>query len=214
MKDTIHLTIAGQKFHLTREEAAFINQHLRTALAQPDLALSFSQRRNGGSATGFCSSKQRRTSAHRPMHGAFFMPAVLSRATACQFYGGRCAEAERPAGSFGRSANRVPSVTSFCSGAADSVTTKESSHVSRHPGSAFALCRPHCPSLWRNRRHPRLGSLPLAGAGRAPASHRQSARRLSPDPFKRPFERAPVRPPRSVRPRMRMHPRYPRRTTA
>lgn len=49
MKDTIHLTIAGQKFHLTREEAAFINQHLRTALAQPDLALSFSQRRTGGS---------------------------------------------------------------------------------------------------------------------------------------------------------------------
>jgi len=49
MSEKIKLTIEGTKFHLTREEAAFINQHLRTALAQPDLALSFSQRRSGGS---------------------------------------------------------------------------------------------------------------------------------------------------------------------
>lgn len=49
MSEKIKLTIEGTKFHLTREEAAFINQHLRTVLAQPDLALSFSQRRTGGS---------------------------------------------------------------------------------------------------------------------------------------------------------------------
>lgn len=41
MKDDIHLKISGQRFTLTREEAEFIAQHLRTAVSQPDLALHF-----------------------------------------------------------------------------------------------------------------------------------------------------------------------------
>jgi len=48
MSEKIQLTIEGRKFHLTREEATFIEQHLRTALAQPNLALDFSQRRSAG----------------------------------------------------------------------------------------------------------------------------------------------------------------------
>ncbi len=72
------------------------------------------------SATGFDSLNQRRTSAHRPMHGAFFSLAVQSRAFAGQFYGGRCAEAFGPAGSVDRSVNRAPSATSFDSVVADS----------------------------------------------------------------------------------------------
>lgn len=72
------------------------------------------------SATGFSSLTQRRTSAHRSMHGAFFSLAVQSRAFASQFYGGRCAEAFGPAGSVDRSANRAPSATSFSSEVPDS----------------------------------------------------------------------------------------------
>ncbi|MFK3844654.1 hypothetical protein [Stenotrophomonas sp. NPDC078853] len=45
MKDTIKLTISGQKFTLTRAEAEFIAQHLRTAVAQPDLGLHFAHAR-------------------------------------------------------------------------------------------------------------------------------------------------------------------------
>lgn len=45
MKDTIDLTISGKKFTLTRAEAEFIAQHLRTAIAQPNLGLHFSHAR-------------------------------------------------------------------------------------------------------------------------------------------------------------------------
>lgn len=48
MSEKIQLTIEGRKFHLTHEEATFIEQHLSTALAQPNLALDFSQRRSAG----------------------------------------------------------------------------------------------------------------------------------------------------------------------
>lgn len=50
MKDAIKLTISGQKFTLTRAEAEFIAQHLRTAVAQPDLGLHFThfRRVHGG----------------------------------------------------------------------------------------------------------------------------------------------------------------------
>ncbi|WP_159095079.1 hypothetical protein [Stenotrophomonas sp. ZAC14A_NAIMI4_1] len=43
MKDTIVLTIANQKFSLTPAEAKFLAEHLRTAVAQPNLALNFSR---------------------------------------------------------------------------------------------------------------------------------------------------------------------------
>ncbi|CEH87661.1 conserved hypothetical protein [Xanthomonas citri pv. citri] len=72
------------------------------------------------SATGFDSPYRRRTSAHRSMHGAFFMPAVSSWVRASQFYGGRCAEAFGPAGDSYRSVNRAPSATPFDSVVADS----------------------------------------------------------------------------------------------
>jgi len=45
MKDAIKLTISGKKFTLTRAEAEFIAQHLRTAVAQPDLGLHFAHAR-------------------------------------------------------------------------------------------------------------------------------------------------------------------------
>lgn len=45
MKDAIQLTISGKKFTLTRAEAEFIAQHLRTAVAQPNLGLHFSHAR-------------------------------------------------------------------------------------------------------------------------------------------------------------------------
>lgn len=47
MKDTIVLTISDQKFSLTSAEAKFLAEHLRTAVAQPNLALNFSQQRSG-----------------------------------------------------------------------------------------------------------------------------------------------------------------------
>ncbi|WP_312320429.1 hypothetical protein [Stenotrophomonas sp.] len=46
MKDTIVLTISNQKFNLSSAEATFLAEHLRTAVAQPDLALNFSQQRS------------------------------------------------------------------------------------------------------------------------------------------------------------------------
>lgn len=46
MKDTIVLTISDQKFNLTSAEAKFLAEHLRTAVAQPNLALNFSQHRS------------------------------------------------------------------------------------------------------------------------------------------------------------------------
>ncbi len=45
MKDTIVLTISDQKFSLNPAEAKFLAEHLRTAVAQPNLALNFSQSR-------------------------------------------------------------------------------------------------------------------------------------------------------------------------
>ncbi|WP_423170939.1 hypothetical protein [Stenotrophomonas maltophilia group sp. CASM26] len=45
MKDTLILTISNQKFSLSPEEAKFLAEHLRTAVAQPNLALNFSQGR-------------------------------------------------------------------------------------------------------------------------------------------------------------------------
>lgn len=45
MKDTLILTISNQKFSLSPAEAKFLAEHLRTAVAQPNLALNFSQRR-------------------------------------------------------------------------------------------------------------------------------------------------------------------------
>lgn len=45
MSKTVSLTISGQKFTLSQAEAKFISEHLRTAVAQPDLALNFSKRR-------------------------------------------------------------------------------------------------------------------------------------------------------------------------
>ncbi|MCF3537036.1 hypothetical protein [Stenotrophomonas maltophilia] len=45
MKDTIVLTISNQKFSLSPVEAKFLAEHLRTAVAQPNLALNFSQSR-------------------------------------------------------------------------------------------------------------------------------------------------------------------------
>ncbi|MDN8662400.1 hypothetical protein [Stenotrophomonas indicatrix] len=47
MKDAIRLTISNQRFTLTKEEAKFIAEHLRTAIAQPNLALNFSHREPG-----------------------------------------------------------------------------------------------------------------------------------------------------------------------
>lgn len=46
MKDTIVLTISNQKFSLSPAEAKFLAEHLRTAVAQPNLALNFSQSRS------------------------------------------------------------------------------------------------------------------------------------------------------------------------
>ncbi|WP_414615814.1 hypothetical protein [Stenotrophomonas geniculata] len=45
MKDTITLTISNQKFSLSPAEAKFLAEHLRTAVAQPNLVLNFSQSR-------------------------------------------------------------------------------------------------------------------------------------------------------------------------
>ena len=45
MKDAIGLTISNQKFTLSPAEAKFLAEHLRTAVAQPNLALNFSQSR-------------------------------------------------------------------------------------------------------------------------------------------------------------------------
>ncbi|HGM7062197.1 TPA: hypothetical protein ACKP7Q_000542 [Stenotrophomonas maltophilia] len=45
MKDAIVLTISNQKFSLSPAEAKFLAEHLRTAVAQPNLALNFSQSR-------------------------------------------------------------------------------------------------------------------------------------------------------------------------
>lgn len=45
MKDTLILTISNQKFSLSPAEAKFLAEHLRTAVAQPNLALNFSQSR-------------------------------------------------------------------------------------------------------------------------------------------------------------------------
>ena len=45
MSKIVSLTISGQKFTLSQAEAKFISEHLRTAVAQPDLALNFSKRR-------------------------------------------------------------------------------------------------------------------------------------------------------------------------
>lgn len=45
MKDAIVLTISNQKFTLSPAEAKFLAEHLRTAIAQPNLALNFSQSR-------------------------------------------------------------------------------------------------------------------------------------------------------------------------
>lgn len=45
MKDLIHLSISGKRFTLTRAEAEFIAEHLRTAIAQPNLGLHFTHRR-------------------------------------------------------------------------------------------------------------------------------------------------------------------------
>ncbi|WP_312785954.1 hypothetical protein [Stenotrophomonas indicatrix] len=47
MKDTIVLTISDQKFTLSPSEAQFLAEHLRTAVAQPNLGLNFSQNRTG-----------------------------------------------------------------------------------------------------------------------------------------------------------------------
>lgn len=47
MKDVIVLTISNQKFSLSPAEAKFLAEHLRTAVAQPNLALNFSQSRTG-----------------------------------------------------------------------------------------------------------------------------------------------------------------------
>lgn len=38
MSKIVSLTISGQKFTLSQAEAKFISEHLRTAVAQPDLA--------------------------------------------------------------------------------------------------------------------------------------------------------------------------------
>lgn len=38
MTDDIQLTISGKRFTLTRAEAEFLAEHLRTAIAQPNLA--------------------------------------------------------------------------------------------------------------------------------------------------------------------------------
>lgn len=45
MKDSLHLTISGQKFTLSPSETKFLAEHLRTAIAQPNVALNFSQSR-------------------------------------------------------------------------------------------------------------------------------------------------------------------------
>lgn len=45
MKDAIVLIISNQKFTLSPAEAKFLAEHLRTAIAQPNLALNFSQSR-------------------------------------------------------------------------------------------------------------------------------------------------------------------------
>ena len=45
MKDAIVLTISNQKFTLSPAEAKFLAEHLRTAVAQPNLSLNFSQSR-------------------------------------------------------------------------------------------------------------------------------------------------------------------------
>ncbi|HID9422551.1 hypothetical protein JY452_17675 [Stenotrophomonas maltophilia] len=47
MKDTLILTISNQKFSLSPAEAKFLAEHLRTAVAQPNLGLNFSQQRTG-----------------------------------------------------------------------------------------------------------------------------------------------------------------------
>lgn len=46
MKDSIVLTISNQQFNLTSAEAKFLAEHLRTAVAQPNLALNFSHLRS------------------------------------------------------------------------------------------------------------------------------------------------------------------------
>lgn len=45
MKDTLILTISNQKFSISPAEAKFLAEHLRTAVAQPNLALNFAQSR-------------------------------------------------------------------------------------------------------------------------------------------------------------------------
>ncbi|WP_423170982.1 hypothetical protein [Stenotrophomonas maltophilia group sp. CASM26] len=47
MKDAICLTIAHQRFTLSKDEAKFLAEHLRTAVAQPNLALNFSHKDPG-----------------------------------------------------------------------------------------------------------------------------------------------------------------------
>ncbi|AMU99987.1 TPA: hypothetical protein HH295_16190 [Xanthomonas vasicola pv. zeae] len=47
MTDDIHLTISGKRFTLTRAEAEFLAEHLRTAIAQPNLGLHFTHHRPG-----------------------------------------------------------------------------------------------------------------------------------------------------------------------
>ncbi|NIK64377.1 MULTISPECIES: hypothetical protein [Xanthomonas] len=47
MTDDIQLTISGKRFTLTREEAEFLAEHLRTAIKQPNLGLHFTHHRPG-----------------------------------------------------------------------------------------------------------------------------------------------------------------------
>lgn len=47
MSEFVSVTIAGQRFSLTKEEAGFLAEHLKTAVVNPNASLSFVRRGNG-----------------------------------------------------------------------------------------------------------------------------------------------------------------------
>lgn len=47
MSEFVSVTIAGQRFSLTKEEASFLADHLKTAVVNPNASLNFVRRGNG-----------------------------------------------------------------------------------------------------------------------------------------------------------------------
>jgi len=47
MSEFVSVTIAGQRFSLTKEEASFMAEHLKTAVVNPNASLNFVRRGNG-----------------------------------------------------------------------------------------------------------------------------------------------------------------------